>query len=68
MSVVDFHERSAVPLGAAECITTVEGTAGAAERPEGDERMGTSLITAGRVEDERETEKACGNHEEQAKL
>ena len=33
--------------------------------PEGNERRETSLITAGRVEGLRETEKTCGNHEEQ---
>ena len=32
LSVADFHERSAVPLGATECITTVWETAGAVER------------------------------------
>ena len=31
-SIVNFHERGAVPLGATECIPSPWGTAGAAER------------------------------------
>ena len=49
----------------------IRGNCGSRETPlsaaDGNERRGTSLITAGRVEGLRETEKTCGNHEEQGK-